>query len=59
MQRSAQAVAQIDVLCSLADVACDQNYICPIVDFSDKIEIHGRPSSGCRKNAQGQHVHPE
>ena len=40
VQRSAQAVAQIDVLCSLADVACDQNYICPIVDFSDKIEIH-------------------
>ena len=40
VQRSAQAVAQIDVLCSLADVACDQNYTCPIVDFSDKIEIH-------------------
>ena len=31
---------EYDVFCSLADVACDQNYICPIVDFSDKIEIH-------------------
>ena len=29
VQRSAQAVAQIDVLCSLADVACDQNYHLP------------------------------
>lgn len=40
VQRSAQAVAQIDVLCSLADVACEQNYVCPTVDLSDKIEIH-------------------
>ena len=39
MQRSAQAVATLDVLASLASVACDNNYTCPLVDFSDQIEI--------------------
>ena len=40
VQKTAQAVAALDVLCALAEVACDNNYICPIVDFSDRIEIH-------------------
>lgn len=40
VQRSAQSVATLDVLCALADVACDNNYTCPLVDFSDRIEIH-------------------
>lgn len=39
VQRSAQAVAAIDVLCAFANVACDNHYICPTVDFSDRIEI--------------------
>ena len=39
VQRSAQAVATLDVLASLASVACDNNYTCPLVDFSDQIEI--------------------
>ncbi|MDO5141961.1 MAG: DNA mismatch repair protein MutS [Eubacteriales bacterium] len=39
VQRTAQAVAALDVLCALADVACDSNYTCPVVDFSDRIEI--------------------
>ena len=39
VQKSAQAVAMLDVLCALADVACDNNYTCPVVDFSDRIEI--------------------
>nr|WP_300183230.1 DNA mismatch repair protein MutS [uncultured Agathobaculum sp.] len=40
VQKTAQAVASLDVLCALAEVACDNNYTCPVVDFSDKIEIH-------------------
>ena len=39
VQKTAQAVAALDVLCALADVACDNNYTCPVVDFSDRIEI--------------------
>ena len=39
VQKTAQAVAMLDVLCALADVACDNNYTCPVVDFSDRIEI--------------------
>ena len=40
IQRSAAAVAEIDVLCSLAAVAVKQNYCCPEVDDGDVIEIH-------------------
>ncbi|MBI4651816.1 DNA mismatch repair protein MutS, partial [Candidatus Desantisbacteria bacterium] len=39
IQTSAYAVAQTDVLVSLAKIARDRNYIRPIVDNSDKIEI--------------------
>nr|WP_297172429.1 DNA mismatch repair protein MutS [uncultured Agathobaculum sp.] len=39
VQQTAQAVAALDVLCALADVACDSNYTCPTVDCSDRIEI--------------------
>ena len=39
MQKTAQAIAALDVLCALADVACDNNYVCPVVDFSDRIDI--------------------
>ena len=39
VQKTAQAVAALDVLCALAEVACDNNYTCPIVDFTDRIEI--------------------
>ena len=39
VQKTAQAIATLDVLCALADVACDSNYTCPVVDFSDRIEI--------------------
>lgn len=40
VQKTAHSVATLDVLCALADVACDNNYTCPLVDFSDRIEIH-------------------
>lgn len=39
IQTSASVVAQLDVLCSLAEVAVKNNYTMPIVDMSDKIEI--------------------
>lgn len=40
VQKTAQAVAALDVLCALAEVACNNNYVCPVVDFSDRIDIH-------------------
>lgn len=40
VQKTAQSVAALDVLCALAEAACDNNYTCPVVDFSDRIEIH-------------------
>ena len=39
IQRSAAAVAQVDVLCSFAAVAAEQGYCKPEVDLSDAIEI--------------------
>ncbi|NCC87391.1 MAG: DNA mismatch repair protein MutS [Clostridia bacterium] len=39
IQRTAHAIAQLDVLCSLAKVAVSNNYVCPQVDDLDKIII--------------------
>ena len=39
LQKSANVVANVDVLNSLAVVAEDNNYVCPVVDESGKIEI--------------------
>ncbi len=39
VQATAKAVAELDVLCALATVACENNYVCPTVDFSGSIEI--------------------
>jgi len=39
IQRTAHAIAQLDVLCSLAKVAASNNYVCPQVNDSDKINI--------------------
>jgi len=39
IQRSAAAVGQVDVLCSFARVAAENNYCMPQVDLSDVIEI--------------------
>lgn len=40
VQCTAQALANLDVLCALAEVAADNHYVCPDVDFSGRIEIH-------------------
>ena len=39
IQRSAAAVAQVDVLCSFAAVAAERRYCRPEVDLSDRIDI--------------------
>lgn len=39
VQRTAQAIANVDVLCSLAQLAYENNYVKPEVDFSGKIHI--------------------
>ncbi len=41
IQKAAYIVAYLDVLCSLAEVARKNNYVMPIVDSSDKIDIKG------------------
>ena len=48
VQKTAQAIAALDVLCALADVACDNNYVCPVVDFPTALTSR-RPSPGCEK----------
>jgi len=39
IRKSAAALAQLDVFVSLAEVAALNNYVCPEVDYSDKLEI--------------------
>lgn len=39
IQTAAAALAKLDVLCSFAQVAQEQNYVCPVVDESDEIRI--------------------
>ncbi|MEG2782540.1 MAG: DNA mismatch repair protein MutS [Oscillospiraceae bacterium] len=39
IQQTAHAIAQLDVLCSLAKVAVSNNYVCPNVENSDMIDI--------------------
>ena len=40
IQSTAAAIAELDALASLADVAVRNNYCCPVVDESGVIEIH-------------------
>lgn len=39
IQRTAQSLANLDVLCALAELAYENNYVCPEVDFSGKTHI--------------------
>jgi DNA mismatch repair protein MutS len=41
IQKNAQLIAMLDCFVSLAEVAVENNYTCPIVDESDVIEIKG------------------
>jgi DNA mismatch repair protein MutS len=39
IQQTADALATLDVLCGLADLAHERHYVCPTVDESDQLEI--------------------
>ncbi len=39
IQMTAEAVAALDVLCSLAEVALRNNYVCPVIDMNGTISI--------------------
>lgn len=39
IQMTADSVAALDVLCSLAEVALRNNYVCPVIDMSGTISI--------------------
>jgi len=39
LQSAAKRIAELDVYASLAQVALENHYVCPIIDYSDKIEI--------------------
>ena len=39
VQKTAEIIAETDVYAALADVALKNNYVCPEVDISDKLEI--------------------
>lgn len=39
LQEAAELIARIDVFASLAQVALENNYVCPVVDYSDRIVI--------------------
>lgn len=39
IQRTAEAVARLDVLCSFAQVAVANNYVCPVIDMNGVINI--------------------
>ncbi len=52
-RRTAQAIAQLDVLCSFAKIAVENGYICPEVDNSDIIEIRDGRHPVVEKFLQG------
>ncbi len=39
IQKTADAVARLDVLCSFAQVAVTRNYVCPVIDMNGTINI--------------------
>ncbi len=41
IQATAQAVAQLDVLCSFAEVAVRRHYVCPLMSLNGEIDIVG------------------
>ena len=59
IQRTARAVAQLDVLTALAIVAADNNYCRPVVDDSDQLGHPGGASPGGGAGAQRQPLCPQ
>ena len=56
IQRTANAIAQLDVLAALAQVAAENNYCRPVVDDSVCADHHRGASPGGGAGAQGQYV---
>ena len=56
IQRTALAVAQLDVLAGFAEVALQNNYVLPVVDQSGVNGNQGRAASRYRADAQGNAV---
>ena len=54
IQRTANAVAELDVLAALAQVAAENNYCRPVVDDSDRADHHRGPPPGGGADAEGQ-----
>jgi len=59
IQQDAQCIATLDCLLSLATVAYENDYVCPIVDESSRIEIHeGRHPVVEKLLPPGEHYTP-
>ena len=56
IQRTANAVAKLDVLTALAQVAAENNYCRPVVDDSDELTITEGQITRGGAGAQGQPV---
>ena len=58
LQESAEAVAELDVLCSFAELARESGYTCPDVDTSDRIEIRDGRHPVVEKHLGGTYFVP-
>ena len=59
IQQDAQCIATLDCLLSLATVAYENDYVCPVVDNSSRIEIHeGRHPVVEKLLPPGEHYTP-
>lgn len=58
IQKTAAALAELDVLASLATVAREYNYTCPEVDYSDKILLKESRHPVVEKFLQGSYFVP-
>lgn len=58
LQSCAAAVAELDALCSLAEIAREADYVCPEVDQSDRIEIKGGRHPVVERFLKGEYFVP-
>ena len=58
LQTTAAALAELDVLCGFAEMARENNYICPEVDQSDRIEIKGGRHPVVERYLKGEYFVP-
>ncbi|MBP5230576.1 MAG: DNA mismatch repair protein MutS, partial [Clostridia bacterium] len=58
LQETAEALAELDVYCSFAELAREAGYVCPDVDTSDRIEIRGGRHPVVEKHLEGAYFVP-